>query len=1794
MAQNEGGLALILSKRNEATILRALVAVTVIGAIGIIYLVARTYVPTPAAIISSAGVVDSGGTVAIGVSWNGGQAPYTLNLYSSPSPSCTTASNLIAQKANQPSPQGTFAVSPTEPTYYCASVTGPTGSSGISPVTEVLVNPALGAPKLVMAPVGVDVGQAAYVQAKVFWQGGTSPFTVTLLSGQSTTCSSDTTVVAVSSGTNPVKGLSVQAFNFTFAAPASTTYYCASIQEDSISSTLLISSPLQFDINPLLSASVLPGTPRVDQGQGVTLTASPAHGTPPYTYQWFTGATCASGSQIASSTGPKFTASGLTATTSYSVQVSDASTGTPLASPCAKATVAVNSAFSTNAAVQVAPAGTLDSGMIANLTVSWTTAGTPPYAVQLTTSPSPTCGGATPVKGANATSVSGTSASFSNAPAASVYYCATVTDSATLPETAVSASGADYTVNPALSLALTLAPAGLDVGQTATVSATVAITGGTPPFSVTLTSGSSSICSSDTTKVAVTGGSNPAKGVTSASTTFQFPAPAAATYYCASVTDSLGLGDASASTGIRFGINPVLSASISPASPTIVSGKSITLNAVVAPGTGTAPFTYQWYLGASCPSGGRISGQTASSFSTGALSVTTAYSVTVTDSSTGTPTGPGTACASATVTVTAPLTVISLNLSPSTTDVGQGVTISAIVNWAGGTPPYSVTVFSGTSATCTSDTSPVTVSSGTNPATGVTATTATLTFASPPASTYYCATVKDSAVPAASAPSTATHLTVNLALSTPVLKLTPAQLDVGQTATVQTQISYSGGTPPYTVSLYTGSSTTCTSDTILLKTESGVSGVGVSFSFSSPSSTTYYCAVVKDNATNPITQTSASFQFLVNPSLVLTVTGPSPSYIDVGQLVSSRITVSWTGGTAPFTVSLYASPRSSCGGKSLAPVQPGSNPVTQISVQSTTFTFNSPAGTTYYCATVIDSSSAPENVTTSPRLFLVSPTLVAPIVKVAPTLVDQFGLVTLTIQVPITGGTPPYDCKWYSTGPPPATFSGLSTQAAKYCTTAYTTNPANTGTWKYQLQVVDNSSTPVTVYSGAAVVTVNTTPSLTLGALSLNTLDQGQSAVVSVLTSWTGGTAPFNITLYGGSSTSCSSDTAVITKMTNVMASQETLSFNSPASTTNICATLTDSATPPNVATAPPSSVAPDLFTVNPPLVVNAPTFNIQGIDVGQSKQLSIGLPWTGGTKPYAVTLYSGLSPSCALDTTVVPVPPGSNPQTGILSASLPAPFLTPSPSATTYYCASVADTSNIPVTVDSPVFAFNVNALPAATLGSLTPLAVDSGQRASVSSILSWTGGTPPFTVQIFSSSTPSCSSSSTPVGGTLQSQLTVSSVPVSFTSAALTGSTYYCGVVTDSSSTPESGTSGTQLITVYQDPTVAITPSSPTIAFGASVLLQAVPALGTTPYMYQWYAGGACPSPANPISGQTSQNFNTGNLYVTTTFLVQLTDSSPGTPGSDGQNCASVQVTVRNGPSGPGAVASNPVTGRVYVAEPNANHISVINNATNSVVAIIPVGSQPWSMAVDTVANLIYVANLGSGSVSVINGATNTVINTIPLGTSPWGIALNQPAGKLYVTDATTNDLYIVNTTTETLITTVAVGASPHGVAFGPAPTYTVFVANYGSNDVTVVDPTYHTTTVGVGGGPWGVAVNTGANMVYVTNSNDGTVSVINGYTYAVSATISSVGTPQGITMDLPRGLAYVTSATGTIYDITLATNAVASEISSGLSSPGGLAFIPGSPGWAYISNSGTNTVSVVQMVPGAWVIKYTVIVS
>lgn len=167
---------------------------------------------------------------------------------------------------------------------------------------------------------------------------------------------------------------------------------------------------------------------------------------------------------------------------------------------------------------------------------------------------------------------------------------------------------------------------------------------------------------------------------------------------------------------------------------------------------------------------------------------------------------------------------------------------------------------------------------------------------------------------------------------------------------------------------------------------------------------------------------------------------------------------------------------------------------------------------------------------------------------------------------------------------------------------------------------------------------------------------------------------------------------------------------------------------------------------------------------------------------------------------------------------------------------------------------------------------------------------------------------------------------------------------------------------------------------------------------------------------------------------------------------------------------------------------------------------------------------------------------------------------------------------------LTSIGVGSNPDGVAVD-ATTDTVYVANNGSNSVSVIDGATDavTATIPVGDAPRGIGVDEQTDTVYVANSGDQTVSVIDGATGQVTDTLTVGAGPDAVAVDAGTDTIYVSWHDG-IATIDGATNVVtplaidtAPVMGTGINDS--LAADPGT-GDLYLANWLLQFVSVIDM--------------
>jgi hypothetical protein len=1354
--------------------------------------------------------------------------------------------------------------------------------------------------------------------------------------------------------------------------------------------------------------TISPTAPNIDQGQSVLLTATPIGGTGPYIFTWFngTGNGNCSGSTVGG-TMATFDAGPLSTSGSPYFYCFEWLDSTDTTGNSSWATVTVNPA---PVAGPPSPQGqVLDLGQ--PLTLASTASGgtsTLNYQWYDQTSGVGACSGGTELQ----TGPDQVVTSLVSVPG--TYFCYVVTDSSSGdsgPQSAAS-SWDLVAVNPALTApnAPTVSSTAIDSNQSLTVQGTIP-SDGTPPYAwqwlIASNGGAyapSSVCSVKSGAGAVAGATETctiSAGSLSGNTNYTFELR---------VTDGASSPETEPSTPSNVvTVSPTLTAGgITPPSPTIDDGQTVTLHSAAAGGSGSD--SYQWYSGSSksgCTSlGNPISGATSTTYGA-SPSTGTYYCYVVTDSVSSAATS-GADLVSVNPALTAPG---APSPSATTVDASQAVSVTGTMP-STGTPPYAwqwlVSVSGGSyrdATECGSSAS----GSGAGPGTTKTCSIPANSLAAN--SNYdFRLEITDNSFGGASATSApSTLVSVNPALSAGSGSPTAPSIDSGQSVTLTA--TPSGGSTPYDYQWYSSSKNTgsCNSGTAL-----GASKTQPV----SPSTTTYYCYVVTDSAS--ATGSSNWNKVTVNAKLAAGAASPTGADLDLGQAVT--LTATPSGGTTPYDYRWHWS--TSAAGSCSSGTSLGS-----ASTQ-TTGSEISAAGSYYYCYVVTDNSQAdggPATASSNWDLVSVNSSLSNPGTPIPNgTSLDVNQPLKVTATVPSTG-TAPYSWQWlsatsghgYSNAAMCSTASGAGASAGSTESCSVVAGGLAAGdVYTFELKVTDgadspqsktsSASTPVTVSSALTAPSAPTPNATALDADQALTVSDALPSTGSSPYSWqwlisVGTAGSYSDATQCGSTASGSGASAGA--MEKCMIPGNTLT----ASTTyHFELQVTDNASTPESKT----SVASSAVTTSSVLTAGSPSPSSPTLDSGQSVSLMANP--SGGTSPYTFQWYSG---STAADCTAL-----GSPISGATAASYVA-----APSSSTFYCYEVTDArSATSISLASEVA---VNAgLTAPGAPALSGTAVDSDQLVAVTATLP-SSGTPSYSWTWLVSvnggpfvTAAECSANSGT--GAAASSTESCSIP----SGGLTvGDEYAFELnVTDSATTPETSTSSASAaLTVASALTApaAPTPSRSTVSGSETLSVNGtLPSSGTSPYSWQWLVS------------------VDGGAFVDATICA--TNSGSGASAGGTEDC---QISGGALTSGDTYAFELAVTDSASSAESRASSAS----ATVTAIAVLSAGSpNPPNPAIDAGQSVTLSSNAtgGSGGLTYQWYSASTASGCQSLGSPiPGATSVNytaSPTGTTFycyvVTDSHSDS---VTSTTVELVVNPALTAPA-----APTPSATTLSANQG----------------------------------------------------------------------------------------------------------------------------------------------------
>lgn len=120
----------------------------------------------------------------------------------------------------------------------------------------------------------------------------------------------------------------------------------------------------------------------------------------------------------------------------------------------------------------------------------------------------------------------------------------------------------------------------------------------------------------------------------------------------------------------------------------------------------------------------------------------------------------------------------------------------------------------------------------------------------------------------------------------------------------------------------------------------------------------------------------------------------------------------------------------------------------------------------------------------------------------------------------------------------------------------------------------------------------------------------------------------------------------------------------------------------------------------------------------------------------------------------------------------------------------------------------------------------------------------------------------------------------------------------------------------------------------------------------------------------------------------------------------------------------------GEAYVLNAGSHTVSAINTWTNEVANQMLVGSRPWRGLLG-LRRMLYVADPGANRVIVVDAEDRQWVGSITVGEEPVALAMVPGEGVLVVVDRGSNDLALIRTRSNSIMTMIAVGLGPTDVA-------------------------------------------------------------------------------------------------------------------------------------------------------------------
>jgi len=212
-------------------------------------------------------------------------------------------------------------------------------------------------------------------------------------------------------------------------------------------------------------------------------------------------------------------------------------------------------------------------------------------------------------------------------------------------------------------------------------------------------------------------------------------------------------------------------------------------------------------------------------------------------------------------------------------------------------------------------------------------------------------------------------------------------------------------------------------------------------------------------------------------------------------------------------------------------------------------------------------------------------------------------------------------------------------------------------------------------------------------------------------------------------------------------------------------------------------------------------------------------------------------------------------------------------------------------------------------------------------------------------------------------------------------------------------------------------------------------------------------------------------------------------------------------------------------YVARTDEGEICKVYLDNAGVESCFDVGGRPASLVLNSDKTKLYFLDPESNKVQRIITSTGSVSTLATLSNRPTALALNKSGTQLFVTSDIADVVFRIATVGGAILSTVSVPGGPDGIAIeADGETMWISQSEFGSviraGFVDVVnqplDALTNTQTITVGDHPSYSVLSSDGKYLFVTNTNDGTLSRINTQTLLVTQIMQVGAEPSALALD------------------------------------------------------------------------------